>query len=101
MDCCFPRPLLGTIMSELGCVFSSELSVAPTIPRTDRRKDAEMGHVYHDVTLIADREVCLEMLVDTGATYTVISADLAQQVGIQTVDRRYSVRLADGSEVSM
>ena len=60
-----------------------------------------MGHVYYDVTIVAERETLVKMLVDTGATYTVISPELAEQAGVKTIERTYSVRLADGSEVPM
>lgn len=58
-----------------------------------------MGHVFVEVQLAglkaAER---VKMLVDTGATLTTISSDLAQRLGIPTL-KPSKVRLADGREV--
>lgn len=58
-----------------------------------------MGHVFVEAQLAglkaAER---VKMLVDTGATLTTISSDLAQRLGIPTL-KPSKVRLADGREV--
>ena len=60
-----------------------------------------MGHVFVHVKLAglkaAER---VRMLVDTGATLTTISSDLAQRLGIPTL-KPSKVRLADGREVEV
>jgi predicted aspartyl protease len=58
-----------------------------------------MGHVFVEAQLAglktAER---VKMLVDTGATLTTVSSDLAQRLGIPTL-KPSKVRLADGREV--
>ena len=58
-----------------------------------------MGHVFVEAQLAglkaAER---VKMLVDTGATLTTISSELAQRLGIPTL-KPSKVRLADGREV--
>lgn len=54
-----------------------------------------MGRVYQRVKLSAERTVTVRMLVDTGATYSVISDELARSVGIKRLRRSVSITLAD------
>jgi len=60
-----------------------------------------MGHVYQRVKLSADRSVITRMLVDTGATYSVVSDALARAVGIQRLRRSVPITLADGRRVRL
>src|SRR5262249_62156121 len=60
-----------------------------------------MGHVYQRVKLSADRSVMTRMLVDTGATYSVVSDALARAVGIQRLRRSVPITLADGRRVRL
>ena len=57
---------------------------------------AAMGHIHQKVRLRADRAATVRMLVDTGATYSVIPRDLARRLGIGRPRRSVSMRLADG-----
>jgi clan AA aspartic protease len=61
----------------------------------------EMGHVYQRVKLAAERTVTVRMLVDTGATYSVISDTLARAVGIKRLRRAVPITLADGRRVRL
>ncbi len=58
-----------------------------------------MGHVYADITITSlddpAREVEVEALVDTGATFSAISSELADQLGIEATEQR-SVETATG-----
>src|SRR2546422_4873842 len=54
-----------------------------------------MGHVYQQVKLSAERTVTVRMLVDTGATYSVIPEALARAVGIKRLRRSVPITLAD------
>ncbi|HEY2387085.1 MAG TPA: retropepsin-like aspartic protease [Candidatus Binatia bacterium] len=56
-----------------------------------------MGHVYQRVKLSAAKEETLSMLVDTGASYSVISPALADRLGVVRAPQRRTVTLADGS----
>ena len=58
-----------------------------------------MGHVFQKVTLSAEHERDVAMLVDTGATYSLISPDLADQLGVVRFPRKETVRLANGQQV--
>ena len=60
-----------------------------------------MGHIYHDVHLEAERSATIRMLVDTGATFSVIPTALARRLGIARPRRRVRVRLADGRKVRL
>jgi clan AA aspartic protease len=59
-----------------------------------------MGHVFADVTLTnlddPGKEVEVEALVDTGATFSVIPASIAEELGIEATERR-SVETVTGS----
>ena len=56
-----------------------------------------MGHIHQEVRLRAEKSVTVRMLVDTGATYTVIPPKLARALGIERPRRSATVRLADGT----
>ena len=60
-----------------------------------------MGHVYQNVRLRAEKATTVRMLVDTGATFSVIPASLARAVGIARPRRSVRVRLADGRRVRL
>jgi clan AA aspartic protease len=60
-----------------------------------------MGHVYHRVKLSAERNVTVRMLVDTGATYSVIPEALARAVGIKRLRRSVPITLADRQRVKL
>jgi clan AA aspartic protease len=60
-----------------------------------------MGHVYQKVRLTAQRAKTVRMLVDTGATFSVIPTSLARALGIGRPRRSASVRLADGRLVRL
>lgn len=60
-----------------------------------------MGRVYQRVKLSAERTVTVRMLVDTGATYSVISDELARSVGIKRLRRSVSITLADRRRVRL
>jgi predicted aspartyl protease len=53
-----------------------------------------MGHVHQRVKLSAERTVTVRMLVDTGATYSVIPESLARAVGIKRLPRSVPITLA-------
>jgi predicted aspartyl protease len=55
-----------------------------------------MGHGYVDVRFSARRSAIVRCLVDTGATYTVVTPELAQKVGAPIFPQRFSVTVADG-----
>src|SRR5262245_63865799 len=60
-----------------------------------------MGHGYQRVKLSAERTVTVRMLVDTGATYSVIPEALARAVGIKRLRRSVPVTLADRRRVKL
>jgi len=53
------------------------------------------------VRLRAERSITVRMLVDTGATYSVISSRLAKALGIARLRRSVSLRLVDGRRVRL
>lgn len=55
-----------------------------------------MGHVVQVVTLSADKSVTASMLVDTGATYSVIPRAMARALGLRYHKHTVPIRLADG-----
>jgi clan AA aspartic protease len=55
-----------------------------------------MGQFHQSVTLSGDKVVTVQMLVDTGATYSVISEALARTIGIVRSQRPFTMTLADG-----
>ncbi|OLC11259.1 MAG: hypothetical protein AUH77_10710 [Candidatus Rokubacteria bacterium 13_1_40CM_4_69_39] len=59
-----------------------------------------MGHIHQPVRLRAGRATTVRMLVDTGATFSVIPRRLARALGIRP-RRSVRVRLADGRRVRL
>src|SRR5213594_1040477 len=60
-----------------------------------------MGHMVVDTELAGARKERVRVLVGTGATYSVLPADLAKRLRITEAPRRLKVRLADGRRKSM
>ena len=60
-----------------------------------------MGHIYQKVQIEAERSAAVTMLVDTGATYSMIPLSLARLIGIKRLRRRVTVRLADGRRLRL
>jgi clan AA aspartic protease len=58
-----------------------------------------MGHVFQKITLSAESQRDVSMLVDTGATYSLISPDLADQLGVSRFPRKETVTLANGHKI--
>ena len=58
-----------------------------------------MRHVYHRVELAAVHEEELTILVDTGATYSLIAPALADRLGVARLPRKQTVILADGRRI--
>jgi len=57
-----------------------------------------MGHVFVTAELSWVNTEQVRLLVDTGATYTLLPGDLVQRLGIAPSPRPVRVTLADGSE---
>ena len=60
-----------------------------------------MGHVYVEATIRVKRKRKARFLVDTGATCSLISPDLAKQVGMEPSRLREKVHLANGKTVQI
>jgi len=60
-----------------------------------------VGHIHQRVTLSAEKTVTVRMLVDTGATFSVIPETLARAVGVRPLRRSVPIRLADGRRVRL
>src|ERR671935_2011946 len=60
-----------------------------------------MGHVLVDAELSWKRTARVRLLVDTGATHSVLPSDLADRLGVVRSPRPIRVELADGSHRSM
>ena len=60
-----------------------------------------MGHVYQRVELAAVHEEELTILVDTGATYSLIAPALADRLGVVRFPRKQTIVLADGRRVDV
>src|SRR2546422_223260 len=58
-----------------------------------------MGHVYQRVKLAAVNEEELTILVDTGATYSLIPPALADRLGVVRLPRKEVVVLADDRRI--
>jgi aspartyl protease family protein len=58
-----------------------------------------MGHVHQRVKLAAVGEAELTILVDTGATYSLIPPAFADRLGVARLPRKQSIRLADGRQI--
>jgi len=59
-----------------------------------------MSHVRQEVQLTAEKSTRVRMLVDTGATFSVIPKTLAQAIGVKPRGKPYTVTLADGRRVT-
>jgi predicted aspartyl protease len=57
----------------------------------------DVGHVYVEADVSARRSERVHMLVDTGATFTMIPPSLARRLGAPVLPRRLRIVLADGS----
>ncbi len=62
---------------------------------------SRMGHVLVDAELSWKRTARVRMLVDTGATHSVLPSDLADRLGVVRSPRPVRVQLADGSRRGM
>lgn len=60
-----------------------------------------MGHIHQKVRIRATKSATIEMLVDTGATFSAIPPRLARKLGIKRPRRTVEVRLADGRRVRL
>lgn len=60
-----------------------------------------MGHVYVEAELSWKRRLRVRLLVDTGATHSLLPSDLASRLGISPSPRKVSVELADGRRKSL
>lgn len=60
-----------------------------------------VGHIHQSVELRAEKLATVRMLVDTGATFSVIPDRLARAVGIKRLRRSVAIRLADGRRVRL
>ena len=60
-----------------------------------------MGHVFVDAELSWKRAARVRVLVDTGATHSVLPSDLADRLGVVQSPRRIRAELADGSHRAM
>ena len=58
-----------------------------------------MGHVYQRLKLSAVREEEMTIMVDTGASYSLISPALADRLGVVRFPQRLPVTLADGRQI--
>jgi clan AA aspartic protease len=55
-----------------------------------------MGHIEQRVILSGDKTATVQMLVDTGATFSIIPEALAHTLRIRPHRRRVTITLADG-----
>ena len=60
-----------------------------------------MGHIHQRVKVSAEKTATVRMLVDTGATFSVIPEALARAVGIKRLRRSVAITLADGRRVRL
>ncbi len=60
-----------------------------------------MGHILVQVDLAWKKRIRLKMLVDTGATHSVLPIDVARRLGIPKSPRKVKVELADGTRKEM
>ena len=60
-----------------------------------------MRNVHQRVKLSAEKAVTVRMLVDAGATFSVIPEALARAVGIQRLRRSVTITLAAGRRVKL
>lgn len=79
------------------CIGWETLTHAPSA--TTVEPEDSVGHIHQSVELRAEKSARVRMLVDTGATFSVIPNQLARAVGIKRLKRSVRVRLADGRRV--
>ena len=60
-----------------------------------------MGHVHQRVRLSGDKTATVRMLVDTGATFSVIPETLAHALSVRRHRRPVTITLADGRRVKL
>jgi clan AA aspartic protease len=60
-----------------------------------------VGHIHQDVELSAEKTARVRMLVDTGATFSVIPDALARAVGIKRLRQLVTVVLAGGQRIRL
>jgi clan AA aspartic protease len=60
-----------------------------------------MGHIHQKVRLRAEKATSVNMLVDTGATFSVIPPAVARAIGIRRPRRTVRVHLADGRKLRL
>jgi clan AA aspartic protease len=60
-----------------------------------------MGQFHQAVKIYGDRTATVRMLVDTGATYSVISESLARDIGVKVQRRPITMTLADGRRMKV
>ncbi|PYM15788.1 MAG: hypothetical protein DMD81_14050 [Candidatus Rokuibacteriota bacterium] len=60
-----------------------------------------MGHIIQDVRIRADKARQIRMLVDTGATFSIIPERLARAIGVKRLRRAMAITLADGRRVRL
>jgi aspartyl protease family protein len=60
-----------------------------------------MGHIHRRVEVSAEKSATVSMLVDTGATFSLIPEALARAVGIKCLRRPVAVTSADGRRVRL
>ncbi len=60
-----------------------------------------MGHILQRVQVSAEKTATVSMLVDTGATFSVMPESLARAVGIKRLRRSVAITLADGRRVKL
>jgi clan AA aspartic protease len=58
-----------------------------------------MGHIRQDVEITGTKKATVRMLVDTGATFSVIPKALAGAIGVKPSRHSMRVTLADGRRV--
>jgi clan AA aspartic protease len=57
--------------------------------------------VYQRVKLSAEKPATVRMLVDTGATFSVIPEALARAIGVKRLRRPVAITLADGRRIKL
>ena len=60
-----------------------------------------MGHIHQMVRVRGTKSATVRMLVDTGATFSVIPPRLVRALGIPRLKRSVTVRLADGTALRL
>ena len=60
-----------------------------------------VSHIHQDVRLSAERAKNVRMLVDTGATFSIVPEAIARAIGVKPMRQRRSVMLADGRRIKL